>query len=874
MPQKTKQTPMMEQYLGIKANYPDAFLFYRLGDFYELFNEDAVKASQLLEVTLTSRNRNADEPIPMCGVPYHAAKGYIDNLIEKGYKVAICEQVEDPKTAKGMVKREVVQLITPGTAMDTKSMDAKTNNYLAALMSTKTDSYYLAYADLSTGELKTTKLNSLESVMSELMSLKTKEVVFKEAMEVELQAKLKTTLGIMVSTQKEMIESAEFSYLTDEIENSELSNVVKLLLSYLTVTQKRNLGHLQKVEVYSPTNYLKMDHYSKRNLELVSSLRTGQKKGTLLWLLDETKTAMGGRLLKQWIDRPLIQEQQIAMRQNIVESLINHFFERTDLNEALTRVYDLERLAGRVAFGNVNGRDLIQLQASLRQIPQLIEIIQLMNKGEWNRFITELDQVPEVVELIDLAVDEDAPLSIKDGGIIKDGFNEKLDTYRDAMRNGKKWIAQLEAEEKAATGIKNLKIGYNRIFGYYIEITKANLAHLPEGRYERKQTLANAERFITPALKEKEILILEAEEKSMLLEYTLFTEVRETIKQYIERLQKLAKTVAAIDVLQSFATVSEKYHYTRPVMIANSQEIDLIGGRHPVVEKVLGQQTYVPNSVEMNRENEILLITGPNMSGKSTYMRQLALTVIMAQMGCFVPADKALMPIFDQIFTRIGAADDLIAGQSTFMVEMMEANEALRYASKNSLILFDEIGRGTATYDGMALAEAIIEYIHEKVHAKTLFSTHYHELTLLDERLPRLKNIHVGAVEEEGELVFLHKMLPGPADKSYGIQVAKLAGLPDELLSRAAVILEQLEQKEEIVLNHTGQIDSINEVQIPGKIAQKEKNKAMDDGQLSLFGLLEGSEAEVVKAVRKMNLLTMTPLEALNCINEWQQKLN
>ncbi|WP_373472105.1 DNA mismatch repair protein MutS [Carnobacterium alterfunditum] len=874
MPQKTKQTPMMEQYLGIKANYPDAFLFYRLGDFYELFNEDAVKASQLLEVTLTSRNRNADEPIPMCGVPYHAAKGYIDNLIEKGYKVAICEQVEDPKTAKGMVKREVVQLITPGTAMDTKSMDAKTNNYLAALMSTETDGYYLAYADLSTGELKTTKLNSIESVMSELMSLKTKEVVFKEAMEIELQAKLKTTLGIMVSTQEEIVESAEFSYLTDEIENSESINVVKLLLSYLYVTQKRNLGHLQKVEVYSPANYLKMDHYSKRNLELVSSLRTGQKKGTLLWLLDETKTAMGGRLLKQWIDRPLIQEKQISMRQNIVESLINHFFERTDLNEALTRVYDLERLAGRVAFGNVNGRDLIQLQASLRQIPQLIEVIQLMNKGEWDQFITELDQVPEVVELIDLAVDEDAPLSIKDGGIIKDGFNEKLDTYRDAMRNGKKWIAQLEAEEKAATGIKNLKIGYNRIFGYYIEITKANLVNLPEGRYERKQTLANAERFITPALKEKEILILEAEEKSMLLEYTLFTEVRETIKQYIERLQKLAKTVAAIDVLQSFATVSEKYHYTRPVMAANSQEIDLIEGRHPVVEKVLGQQTYVPNSVEMNRENEILLITGPNMSGKSTYMRQLALTVIMAQMGCFVPADKALIPIFDQIFTRIGAADDLIAGQSTFMVEMMEANEALRYASKNSLILFDEIGRGTATYDGMALAEAIIEYIHEKVHAKTLFSTHYHELTLLDERLPRLKNVHVGAVEEEGELVFLHKMLPGPADKSYGIQVAKLAGLPDELLSRATVILEELEQKEEIVLNHIDQIDPISEVQIPSKISQKEKNKAMNDGQLSLFGLLEGSESEVVKAVRKMNLLTMTPLEALNCINEWQQKLN
>ena len=864
----------MEQYLGIKANYPDAFLFYRLGDFYELFNDDAIKASQLLEVTLTSRNRNADEPIPMCGVPYHAAKGYIDTLIEKGYKVAICEQVEDPKKAVGMVKREVVQLITPGTAMDSKSIDAKTNNYLAALMTTPTNQFHLAYVDLSTGELKTTQLTSLEEVMNELMSLKTKEVVFKEAMDLEIQEKLKTTLGIMVSTQNDSIESAEFSYLTDDIGNKELTGVVKLLLSYLYVTQKRNLGHLQKVEVYLPTNYLKMDHYSKHNLELVSSIRTGQKKGTLLWLLDETKTAMGGRLLKQWIDKPLIKEQAIIMRQNIVESLINHFFERTDLNEALTRVYDLERLAGRIAFGNVNGRDLIQLKTSLLQIPQLIDIIQLMNKGEWDQLLTELDQVPEVVELIDQAIHDDTPLSIKEGGIIKDGFNEQLDTYRDAMRNGKKWITQLEAEEKAATGIKNLKIGYNRIFGYYIEITKANLAILPEGRYERKQTLANAERFITPALKEKETLILEAEEKSMTLEYNLFTEVRETIKQYIERLQKLAKTVAAIDVLQSFATVSEKYHYTRPLMVANSQEIHLIEGRHPVVEKVLGQQTYVPNSVEMTQDNEILLITGPNMSGKSTYMRQLALTVIMAQMGCFVPADKATMPIFDQIFTRIGAADDLIAGQSTFMVEMMEANEALRYASKNSLILFDEIGRGTATYDGMALAEAIIEYIHEEVHAKTLFSTHYHELTVLDERLSGLKNIHVGAVEEEGELVFLHKMLPGPADKSYGIQVAKLAGLPDALLSRATVILEQLEQKEEVVMNHsvTSEIPIVENT--PIKMIHENTKELTDDGQLSLFGMLEGSEAEIVREVRKTNLLTMTPLEALNCISEWQQKLN
>ncbi|MEG0442981.1 MAG: DNA mismatch repair protein MutS [Carnobacterium sp.] len=874
MPQKTQHTPMMVQYLGIKEQYPDAFLFYRLGDFYELFNEDAIKASQLLEVTLTTRNKNAENPIPMCGVPYHAAKGYIDVLIEKGYKVAICEQVEDPKTAKGMVKREVVQLITPGTAMDSKTIDAKTNNYLAALSVTEEQQITIAYADLSTGELKAAQLTSIDDVINELSSLKTKEVVFKEAEHIELQTELQTKLGILISTQKDIEENAEFAYLSSEVENTGILSVLKILLSYLSVTQKRSLAHLQKAEVYTPTHYLKMDHYSKHNLELVTSIRTGQKKGTLLWLVDETKTAMGGRLLKQWIDRPLIQETAIRARQDIVESLVNHFFERTDLNEALTRVYDLERLAGRVAFGNVNGRDLIQLKTSLVQIPQLKEIIELMNKNEWDSLLSDLDTVPEVVSLIENAINDDAPLSLKDGSVINDGFNQTLDQYRDAMRNGKRWIAQLEAEEREKTGIKTLKIGYNRVFGYYIEITKSNLANLPEGTYERKQTLANAERFITPELKEKETLILEAEEKSLALEYRLFTEVRETVKAYIERLQLLAKTVATIDVLQSFATISEKYHYVRPELTFDSQDLMLVNGRHPVVEKVLGQQTYVPNSVEMDANTEIMLITGPNMSGKSTYMRQLALTVILAQMGCFVPAETANLPVFDQIFTRIGAADDLISGQSTFMVEMMEANQALRHATPNSLILFDEIGRGTATFDGMALAEAIIEYIHKHVHAKTLFSTHYHELTVLEEELPGLVNTHVGAVEEDGELIFLHKMLPGPADKSYGIHVAKLAGLPNSLLSRAAVILERLEQKEEIVLgNHT------EPKNVPLSNVMKEEPTSVGvseaaEGQLSLFGALDETESTVIKTLTELNLLTMTPLEALNALHQLQQQLN
>ncbi|MDT1939241.1 MULTISPECIES: DNA mismatch repair protein MutS [Carnobacterium] len=871
MPQKTKHTPMMEQYLAIKSQYPDAFLFYRLGDFYELFYEDAINASQLLEVTLTSRNRNADDPIPMCGVPYHAARGYIDVLIEKGYKVAICEQVEDPKTAKGMVKREVVQLVTPGTAIEMKNMDAKSNNYLSALIVVNDHEFNLSYVDLSTGELKATCLTSKEDLINELSSIQTKEVVFENLDEELLQEELKNKLGVMISTQTTMVENAEFSYLTSEIDEEKTVAVLKLLLSYLSVTQKRSLSHIQKAESYIPTHFLKMDHYSKHNLELTSSIRNGQKKGTLLWLLDETKTAMGGRLLKQWIDRPLIQEAKIKSRQLIVENLINHFFERTDLNEALTRVYDLERLAGRVAFGNVNGRDLIQLKTSLLQIPQLIDIIAIINDGEWDDLLIALDPVTEVVELIEHAIDEEAPLAIKDGGVIKDGYHEKLDQYRDAMRNGKKWIAQLEAQEREKTGIKTLKIGYNRVFGYYIEVTKANLASLPEGTYERKQTLANAERFITPDLKEKETLILEAEEKSVALEYELFTAVRETVKQYIERLQKLAKTVATIDVLQSFSTISEKYHYIKPVMKQGTHEINLLEGRHPVVEKVLGQQRYVPNSVVMNEQTDILLITGPNMSGKSTYMRQLALTVIMAQMGCFVPAETAELPIFDQIFTRIGAADDLISGQSTFMVEMMEANQALRHATDRSLILFDEIGRGTATYDGMALAEAIIEYIHQHVHAKTLFSTHYHELTVLEESLQGLENIHVGAVEEDGEVVFLHKMMAGPADKSYGIHVAKLAGLPEDLLIRAAAILEKLEKQEPVVID----VEQAPQVAIKTNSEQEPMLDILEEeqGQLSLFDSLNPNESEVIKALQTINLLSMTPLEAINTLSELQGKL-
>ncbi|MGM0302868.1 DNA mismatch repair protein MutS [Enterococcus sp. AZ048] len=851
MPQKTKNTPMMEQYLAIKEQYKDAFLFYRLGDFYELFNEDAIKVSQLLELTLTSRNRNAEDPIPMCGVPHHSAQGYIDTLVEQGYKVAICEQMEDPKQAKGMVKREVVQLITPGTLMEGKGIEAKANNFLTAVTQVK-DKFGFAYVDLSTGELKTALLHDEEAVMNEATALQTKEIVLGSEIPEGLQKNLAERLGLVFSTQETIEDNAEFSFLTAEITDDLEKEATGKLLTYLSVTQKRSLGHIQKAEEYQPEHFLKLDYFSKTNLELTRSIRTGKKQGTLLWLLDETKTAMGGRLLKQWIDRPLIQKRQINARQAMVSSLLNAYFERMDLNETLTKVYDLERLAGRVAFGNVNGRDLIQLKTSLMQVPQIRQLLTGINQGEWNDLLVDMEPMDDLVALIEKAINEEAPLQITEGNVIKDGYNDQLDHYREAMKNGKTWLAELEAREREATGIKTLKVGYNRVFGYYIEITKSNLANLEEGKYERKQTLANAERFITPELKKLETLILEAEEKSVALEYNLFLEVRNEVKKAITRLQKLAKSLSATDVLQSFATVSERYQYVQPAMEVGTHNLQIEEGRHPVVEKVLGHQEYIPNSVHMSPDEMLLLITGPNMSGKSTYMRQLALTVIMAQMGCFVPAESAELPIFDQIFTRIGASDDLIAGQSTFMVEMMEANQALRHATPNSLILFDELGRGTATYDGMALAQAIIEYIHKNVKAKTLFSTHYHELTVLEESLPQLKNVHVGAVEQNGEVVFLHKLMDGPADKSYGIHVAKIAGMPTELLSRAATILSALEADAPI---------------------QKQPEVIEENEQLSLFNEVSTAELGVVDSLKKANLLEMNPMEALNFLYELQKRI-
>lgn len=866
---------MMQQYMAIKKDYPDAFLFYRIGDFYELFYDDAIKGAQILELTLTSRSHNAVDPIPMCGMPHHAVQNYVDILIEKGYKVAICEQMEDPRLAKGMVKREVIQLITPGTVTDSNVNEAKSNNYLTALTKDDDDQFGFAYADLSTGELKTSHLSTVEAVVNEVVNLRSKEIVVDSSIDKEQQNQFEK-LNIMVSHQNSVEVKAELSYLTQNLEDQLEKATVDTLLTYITVTQKRSLAHLQKAVAYEPSYFLRMDHYSKYNLELTRSIRSGKKQGTLLWLLDETRTAMGGRLLKQWLDRPLIQKKEIESRQIKVGELLDHYFERSNLQEELVKVYDLERLAGRVAFGNVNGRDLIQLKTSLRQIPKIQHVLSELDSKVFGTMLAKLDPVEDIADLIDRSIVDEPPISVTEGNVIKDGYNEQLDKYRDAMTNGKKWMAQLEASERQVTGIRNLKVGYNKVFGYYIEITKANLSAVPEGRYERKQTLTNAERFITPALKEKESLILEAEEQSTTLEYKLFSQIREQIKQVIDRLQKLAKQVATLDVLQSFAVVSENYHFVKPTLTKN-HSIDIVGGRHPVVEKVMGRQSYVPNDVEMPKSTDILLITGPNMSGKSTYMRQLALTVVLAQMGCFVPAESASLPIFDQIFTRIGAADDLIAGQSTFMVEMQEANRAIQNATPQSLILFDEIGRGTATYDGMALAQAIIEFVHNHVHAKTLFSTHYHELTALDQTLNKLKNVHVGAVEKNGDLVFLHKMEDGPADKSYGIHVAKLAGMPENLLNRADNILKRLEiqnkDTDQVLVAKKTQKSQSGQPKVDEK--RKPASESEVDEQLALFQTAPADPQgeEILAQIRQTNLMAMTPMDVMNQLYKWQKKL-
>ncbi|MEK3878087.1 DNA mismatch repair protein MutS [Paenibacillus sp. FSL M7-0420] len=791
-------TPMIQQYLKVKEGAKDAFLFFRLGDFYEMFFEDALLASKELEITLTGRDGGVGEKIPMCGVPYHAAEGYIQRLIEKGYKVAICEQLDDPAVTKGMVRRDIVRVVTPGTVMDGKIISDKSNNYLVCV--TEEDGMMaLAACDLTTGELYVTSvLASTEWLRDEIGIYEPAEIIGDSALLEELRSEASLLAKPVVYTpwdkQEEALARRQFGEAAWVRLEKERGRVLALLISYFSETQRRSLGQLTQISPYEPGNYMILDPFTRRNLELTETVRERSKKGSLLWLLDRTETSMGGRLLRRRIDKPLLQRAPIERRLEAVDYLYNQFIVREDLRGALKEIYDLERLVGRIAFGSANGRDMNALRLSLAQIPALKEMCLTSGSTTLREIGASMDECAELREDIERAIVEDAPVSVRDGGIIRAGYHERLDELREASSSGKRWIAELEAKERQVTGIKSLKIGYNKVFGYYIEITRSNLSALPEGRYERKQTLANAERYVTPELKEKEALILEAQDKMTDLEYSLFTELRERISSQVPRLQALAEKVAEIDVYQCLAAVSAEHRFVKP-KLSDSYDLRVEGGRHPVVEAVLKDSAFIANGSTLSKdEGNILLITGPNMAGKSTYMRQVALICIMAQIGCFVPAASAEVALIDRIFTRIGAADDLIGGQSTFMVEMSDIQVMTEKATARSLIIIDELGRGTSTSEGMAIAQAVIEYVHDTIACKALVSTHFHELAHLEQSLEGLRNYSM-AVQESGDKVnFLRKLVPGAADSSYGIYCARLAGLPEGIIDRAYGLLQSIEQ--------------------------------------------------------------------------------
>ena len=835
---RSKLSPMMKHYVELKDKYEDTIILYRLGDFYEMFFEDAEGVAHALELTLTGKNAGLDEKVPMCGIPHHAAEVYIDKLIKKGYKVAICEQLEDPKTAKGIVKRDIVEVISSGTVINTNSLNEKENNYIGCLYDFSYG-FVLTYSDITTGEVYSELLtNNTDDVIYKILSLDIKELIVNELINKVLLSKIRS-LKIPVTIQNELLND-KYQNIYQNISDARIVNSIKLLLYYLDVLQKRNLSHFQEVVIKEKEQYLEMDIHTKRNLELTECLRTKERTYSLLWLLDNTKTAMGSRKLKYFIENPLLDINKINKRYDIVSKLLEEFILAEELRNDLYEVYDLERLCGKLSFGSANGKDLLQLKASLKVLPSIKEKLEKIG------FYEKITTMSDLYDLLEKSIYEEPPNTIKEGYLIKDGYSSELDELKDLSRGGKDFISRFETEERERTGIKGLKVGFNKVFGYYIEISKSYLNMVTDDMgYIRKQTLANCERFINPILKEKEDLILSSEDRIINLEYNLFIEIRDKCKEYIPELQRTAKVISEIDVLSSFALVSEKYNYVRPV-ITTGNEIKVLNSRHPVVERVLKGEEYVPNDIVMDNNTDILLITGPNMAGKSTYMRQLGIIAIMAQIGCFVPAEEATLPIFDKIFTRIGASDDLVSGESTFMVEMMEASRAIKYATRNSLILFDELGRGTATFDGMSLAQAILEYVANKIKCKTLFSTHYHELTDMEKTIPNLKNKHVSAVEENGNITFLHKVKDGSVDKSYGINVAKLAGLPDEVIDRASGILNIYENKEK-------KTDTIIQTTLPLNFDEK--------------------KSEVEEEVKNIDILNITPIEAINILSKLKEKV-
>ena len=839
---KAKYSPMMVQYLEIKKEYPDALVLFRLGDFYELFFDDAKTASRELELVLTGKNAGVDERIPMCGVPHHAVTAYIDKLIKRGYKVAIVEQLEDPKDVKkGVVKRDVVQVITPGTLIDV-GLDENKNNYILSI-DDQGSFYIIAYCDLSTGEVGVLNIEKDEDLLNnEIDTFEAKEIIVSPKFNQKILDTSRVQRKYTISIHNDVEPTLEYEDVCMNIQDIRQIRCLVRLVDYLVQTQKRSIDYLQKAKVLKTKQYLQMDAYTRFNLELLRTIRSEDRFGSLLWVLDKTKTAMGARLLKTYISRPLADIYSINERLDVVESFVNHFIARKEIATKLNEVYDLPRLIARIGYGNANARDLVQLSKSLKVIPEMKSILNEALDPKLSELSNKLNDLNPIVELIENAIIENPPFSIKEGGMFKEGYNEELDELRKLSKGGKEWINSLEAQERERTGIKTLRIGYNKVFGFYIEVSKGQLNQVKdEYGYIRKQTLVNGERFITQELKEKEDMILHAEDKMFKLEYEIFNAIKFEVKKYTQEIQMLSEIIAEIDVLRSFAEVSVNNNYVRPTF-NDAQVLNVVDGRHAVLEKVT-TKAYVPNDIKFNKDSLIQLITGPNMGGKSTYMREVALIVIMSQVGCFVPAKEAKLPVFDRIFTRIGASDDLVSGQSTFMVEMIEANNAIRNATPNSLILFDEIGRGTSTFDGMALAQAIIEYLCLNVKAVTLFSTHYHELTHLEGKIEGLKNQHVAVYEENDKVTFLYKIEEGPANKSYGINVARLAHLPTSLLDRAKDILVELENKK---VSGVGSQYLIKEVV---------------------------KESEVEKKLKEIDPLSMSPMAALNFLYDLKKDL-
>ena len=865
-------SPMMQHYLKTKEEYKDCILFYRLGDFYEMFFDDAILASRELELTLTGKECGQEERAPMCGVPFHAAETYIARLIGKGYKVAICEQMEDPKLAKGIVKREVIRVVTPGTVIESNLLDEKKNNYIMAIY--KNGIYFgISICDVSTGDFKATQIketNNFSMALDEISRYYPAEIVVNELMYATTEeiAKIRERFQIYISKQEE----EKFSNNSEELLNkynivnedgNEIKDIndktlcicaINGLLTYILETQKTSLAHINKITLYNNTKYMCLDINARRNLELTEKLRDKSKKGTLLWVLDKTSTSMGGRRLRRWLNDPLLDVERINKRLNAVKELKEKLILRGDITDLLKKVYDIERLVGKISYGNANGRDLISLKNSIKQLPELKRIMVSADSTLLKELYEELDTLEDIYTIIDNAIVEEPPISVKEGGLIKKGYDEEIDKLKIATTDGKNWLIQLEADEREKTGIKGLKVGFNKVFGYYIEVTKSNISLVPD-RYIRKQTLTNGERYVTEELKKLENELLGAEEKVINLEYNAFCDIREKIEKQIIRIQKTADIISTLDVLNSFATIAEDMNYCMPI-VDNSGIIDIKGGRHPVIEKILPSGAFVDNDTYLDKEdNRFSIITGPNMAGKSTYMRQVALISLMAQCGSFVPATYARLGVVDKIFTRIGASDDLSMGQSTFMVEMMEVATILKEATPNSLVILDEIGRGTSTYDGLSIAWAVAEYMSdkEKCGAKTLFATHYHELIGLEEKIQGVKNYSI-AVKERGEdIIFLRKIVSGGTDESYGVHVAKLAGVPQVVTKRSNEILKTLERKS-----------------ILGNQKQEKENKKVATGQLDMYNY---KLAEIAHELDKVDLNNLTPIDALNTLVKIKEKM-